>query len=98
MEKRHMKIWPNLPEDYGDGQRQFDMAYAAHRAVEPVAWFAAITSFYSATILVSWPFAIPVGILVYVVFVMPHKKRLKLARKAMADDIEAFHEFLDKRE
>jgi uncharacterized membrane protein len=96
MEKQSTKRWPNLPEDYGDGQRQFDMAFAAHSAVEPVAWFAAGASFYLALTLISWILAIPVGVSVYFVIVVPHRKRLNLARKALADDIAAFHEYLDK--
>lgn len=40
--------WPNLPEDYGDGQRKFDMANAAYSAAEPLAWYAAGATFYAA--------------------------------------------------
>lgn len=97
MEKEHSKQWPNLPENYGEGQRQFDMAFAAYRAVEPVAWFSSGISFYLILILTSWIFAIPCGIIVYLFIITPHKKRLEIARKAMTEDIAAYLDYIESR-
>jgi hypothetical protein len=96
--RENVKQWPNLPEDYGDGHRQFDVADAAYRAVEPVAWFASGVSFYLVLTLTSWIFAIPCGILVYLFIVIPHKKRLGAARKAMVEDIVAYQNYIDSVE
>jgi hypothetical protein len=91
-----MKQWPNLPQDYGDGQRQFDMAKAAHDAIEPVAWIAAGSILYLLWMLFHWLLGIIVGPLVYLVLVVPYKRRLQVARKAWTDDIEAYQEYLKR--
>jgi hypothetical protein len=91
-----VKHWPNLPEDYGDGQRQFDMAKAAYDAVEPVAWLAAGSIFYLFWSFFPWFIAIPLGPIALLVLIIPHKRRLKEARKAWTDDIEAYQEYLKR--
>ncbi len=48
--------------------------------------------------LTSWIFAIPCGILVYLFIVIPHKKRLGAARKAMVEDIVAYQNYIDSVE
>lgn len=89
--------WPNLPEDYGDGQRQLDMALAANAAAEPIAYFAAIGAAYMAATLINLWLAPVAGIGIYFIFMKPHKQALKVARIAHVKDIEAYHAHIEKQ-
>ncbi len=89
--------WPNLPDDYGEGQRQLDMALAANSAAEPIAYFAAIGAAYMAGTLINVWLAPVAGIGIYFMFMKPHKQALKVARIALAKDIEAYHAHIEKQ-
>ncbi len=88
--------WPNLPESYGEGQRQFDMAKAALDAVEPPSYLSAILAFSAGSHYVPlWAAACGAAI-AYLAFVQPCKRRLKAARLAWVEDVRAYQQFLGR--
>lgn len=87
--------WPNLPEQYGEGQRQFDMAKSAHDALEPISYLAAMLAFVAAGRFVPAWLALAPAIGVYALAMIPAKRRLSAARRSWEDDMRAYQEFLD---
>lgn len=88
--------WPNLPEDYGEGQRQFDMAKSVHDALEPVSYLAAMLAFVAAERFLPVWLAVPIAGGLYAVLMIPTKRRLGAARVCWEDDIRAYREYLDR--
>ena len=90
--------WPNLPEDYGNGQRHFDMAKAAYDVAEDSAWLIAGGIGYGIYAWWHiWWIAIPASVAAYFIYITPYKRNLEVGRKLWQDDIRAYHEYLDSK-
>lgn len=68
-----------LPEDYAEGQRQYDMALAAKTAAEPLVWSTGAGAFWLATLLLNPIAGVFALVLTYWACMRPLKKRLKQA-------------------
>lgn len=90
--------WPNLPEDYGNGQRHFDMAKAAYDVAEDSAWLIAGGIGYGIYAWSHiWWVAVPAALAGYFIFLSPHKRTLETGRKLWAEDIQAYQEHLERQ-
>ncbi len=81
----------SLPEDYGEGQRQYDMAMSAYRVAETmapfVAWMVGLIVAHWLTywsMFATWPIA-------YFSIMHPYKRRLKTASSAWERERESHH-------
>ena len=87
--------WPNLPENYGNGQRNFDMTKAAYDASEPYIYGTALGVFFGIQYWLPIWAAILGAIASYFLAVAPLKRNLKKARAMWEEDIRAYHEHLE---
>jgi len=68
-----------LPENYGEGQRQYDMHSAALKAAAPFVWLTSLLSALAAAMLLHHPAALILAVPVYFCSIWPLKRSLKQA-------------------
>lgn len=90
--------WPNLPESYGEGQRQFDMAKSVSDAIEPTAWLAGMLALAALADRVSLWLALPCAAAIYLWLTVPARRRLAKSRKLWEADIVAYQDYLSRQQ
>ena len=89
--------WPNgLPEHYGEGQRQYDMALTAKSAAEPWVFAACACGAYVAMLLTGSWLALAVGVPAYLISMRPLNRNLATASAAWMNERESWSQWLNR--
>ena len=81
-----------LPEDYGPGQRQYDMAHTAAMVAEHFSYLIGVLVFAAAISHVAWWIALPAGVVAWKLSERQYNKQLDEAdaiRQCEADEYSA---------
>lgn len=85
-----------LPEDYGKGQREFDLAFAARNAATHyVGLFAGVAGMVFGQMLGSWLWGLLIAPPLYWILMRPLNKALERGRAEWRKDMEAWRSYLD---
>ena len=93
----HQPRWSSrLPEDYGEGQRQYDMVSTALRAAEPWVWAASVLAgSLAATWFRFWP-GLLLAIPVYLLGIRPLKRAKEAASTEWARERAAWEKQFER--
>lgn len=85
-----------LPEDYGKGQREFDLAFAARDAAKNYVWlFAGMAGIALGQLIGNWMLGLLIALPLYWILMRPLNKALERGRAEWRKDMEAWRSSLE---